>query len=207
VVHHTGGQPVRDEDDARPALQSVRHNLQVQSKGILFSYNLGFCFVLFCFFFGFVILSFYDLSFFPSLWRLIPPLLTPEAVIILDTVYVRTLRPSDARKLLSGVLSKPHVLSRVIFVESFSKSHGLCRERLGCYFSASSDLFKALHVANISYSAGPGEYKGTECSCFTVNSLFLLVLFYYYYYFFFFFFLLLLLLLILTCRFSVPGPG
>lgn len=83
----------------------------------------------------------------------------PKAVIILDTVYVRTLRPSDARKLLSGVLSKPHVLSRVIFVESFSKSHGLCRERLGCYFSANSDLFKSLHVSNISYSAGPGEYK------------------------------------------------
>jgi hypothetical protein len=47
-----------------------------------------------------------------------------------------------------------------MFVESFSKSHGLCRERLGCYFSTNFDLFKKLHASNISFSAGPGEYKG-----------------------------------------------
>lgn len=83
----------------------------------------------------------------------------PNAIIILDTVYARTLSPATSRKMFAGLLSKPQVLSRIMFVESFSKSHGLCRERLGCYFSISADLFKNLHFANISFSAGPGEYK------------------------------------------------
>lgn len=83
----------------------------------------------------------------------------PVAVIILDTVYVRTLSNTNARKLMAPIIARPDILSRVMFVESFSKSHGLCRERLGCYFSLNAGLFKALHVANISFSAGPGETK------------------------------------------------
>lgn len=63
---------------------------------------------------------------------------------------------------MAPIIARPDILSRVMFVESFSKSHGLCRERLGCYFSLNAGLFKALHVANISFSAGPGETKGNN---------------------------------------------
>jgi hypothetical protein len=57
------------------------------------------------------------------------------------------------------LLTFPDILDRVVFIESFSKSHGLCRERLGVYFSANEKLFTALHTANIAFSAGPGRVK------------------------------------------------
>jgi len=83
----------------------------------------------------------------------------PDAFIILDTVYARTLSTDDAKTLFHGVVTNPTLLNRVLFLESFSKSHGLCRERLGCYFSTNSALFGALHAAAITFSAGSGHSK------------------------------------------------
>eukprot|EP01125_Pyxidicula_operculata_P017099 TRINITY_DN5952_c0_g2_i1.p1 TRINITY_DN5952_c0_g2~~TRINITY_DN5952_c0_g2_i1.p1 ORF type:complete len:488 (-),score=68.44 TRINITY_DN5952_c0_g2_i1:98-1561(-) len=83
----------------------------------------------------------------------------PNAYILLDSVYVRTLPEKDGVSLMKGVVSNKQILDKVIFLESFSKSHGLCRERLGCYFSTNNTLFTKLHASNITYSAGPGEHK------------------------------------------------
>jgi len=44
-------------------------------------------------------------------------------------------------------------------LDSFSKSHGLCNERLAIYFSYNEKLFTELHSSNIAYSAGPGIIK------------------------------------------------
>jgi hypothetical protein len=83
----------------------------------------------------------------------------PNAVIILDTVYARTLTESDSKEMFSGIADNKDILNRIIFIESFSKSHGLCNERLGLYFSFNEILFTELHTANITYSAGPGTMK------------------------------------------------
>lgn len=64
---------------------------------------------------------------------------------------MRTLRKEDALKLMHGIVSNSNLLENIIFVESFSKSHGLCRERLGIYFSANEQLFTRLHAANIAF--------------------------------------------------------
>lgn len=83
----------------------------------------------------------------------------PHAIIILDSVYVRTIPREQAKEMLAGVLKNEQVLNRVIFLESFSKSHGLCRERLGIYFGVNDELFTRIHTANITFSAGPGAHK------------------------------------------------
>jgi hypothetical protein len=59
---------------------------------------------------------------------------------------------------MSGLVSSP-ALNNIIFLESFSKSHGLCRERLAVYFSVNKELFTKHHAANIAFSAGPGVVK------------------------------------------------
>jgi len=82
-----------------------------------------------------------------------------DAVIILDIVYARTLLESNCKELFAGFQNKTSLFQNIIFVESFSKSHGLCRERLGLYFSANETLFTKLHSGNIAFSAGPGDFK------------------------------------------------
>jgi len=83
----------------------------------------------------------------------------PKAIIILDIVYSRTLTEDDSRELFSGFSKSPSLLDRIIFLDSFSKSHGLCRERLGIYFGYNEVLFTELHSTNIAFSAGPGSHK------------------------------------------------
>jgi len=83
----------------------------------------------------------------------------PNAIIILDTVYARTLTEEDAKELFSGIVNSKKLMNRIIFLDSFSKSHGLCNERLGIYFSVNEDIFTDIHTANITYSAGPGVIK------------------------------------------------
>jgi hypothetical protein len=87
---------------------------------------------------------------------------SPTAVIILDSVYVRTLRREAAAALLKDLWSRPEALDRVVFLESLSKSHGLCRERLGMYCSTNAKLFTSLHTANMGFSAGPGQMKDLQ---------------------------------------------
>jgi histidinol-phosphate/aromatic aminotransferase/cobyric acid decarboxylase-like protein len=90
--------------------------------------------------------------------------LNPNALVILDVVYVRTLPRDLAKQLLSGVVNNKNVLNQVIFLDSFSKSHGLCRERLGIYFSSNPALFARYHASNITFSAGPGAIKDIQFS-------------------------------------------
>eukprot|EP01129_Flabellula_baltica_P016065 TRINITY_DN8401_c0_g1_i2.p1 TRINITY_DN8401_c0_g1~~TRINITY_DN8401_c0_g1_i2.p1 ORF type:complete len:489 (+),score=120.28 TRINITY_DN8401_c0_g1_i2:26-1492(+) len=86
----------------------------------------------------------------------------PDAVIILDMVYLRTCTKSAANQVMSGVNSDADLLKNIIFLESFSKSHGLCNERLGLYFSANAQLFTLIHSANVAFSAGPGSLKNYQ---------------------------------------------
>jgi len=83
----------------------------------------------------------------------------PEVTILLDSTYVRTLPEPQARELMQGVVNSQAVLSRVIFLESFSKTHGLCGERIGAYFSANRQLFDSHHNVNMILSAGNGRHK------------------------------------------------
>jgi hypothetical protein len=61
-----------------------------------------------------------------------------------------------------GLKNEPKLLDNIVFIESFSKSHGICRERLGLYFSKNEKLFTRLHTANIAFSAGPGGFKDEQ---------------------------------------------
>ena len=54
----------------------------------------------------------------------------PQAEIVLDTVYLRTLSVNDANQLIFPLSNNKDVLQNIIFLDSFSKSHGLCRERV-----------------------------------------------------------------------------
>lgn len=83
----------------------------------------------------------------------------PDAVIILDSVYVRLLKPEQAQKLMNAVLRNPYVRKRIIFVESFSKSHGLCRQRVGAYFSENPEIFGVVQNLIMKVSAGQGDDK------------------------------------------------
>eukprot|EP01090_Pellita_catalonica_P000157 TRINITY_DN10110_c0_g1_i1.p1 TRINITY_DN10110_c0_g1~~TRINITY_DN10110_c0_g1_i1.p1 ORF type:complete len:511 (-),score=58.52 TRINITY_DN10110_c0_g1_i1:92-1591(-) len=85
----------------------------------------------------------------------------PHALIILDVVYLRTLTSENAKQLFAG-LEDMDAFQQVIVLESFSKSHGLCRERLGLYFSANEKLLSRYHAANIGFSAGPGAIKDAQ---------------------------------------------
>lgn len=82
----------------------------------------------------------------------------PEATILLDCVYVRTLRPEEARELMRGVVQNPPVMDRVIIVESFSKTHGICGERAGLFFSANKSLFDPPQNEMMVLTAGVSRY-------------------------------------------------
>lgn len=84
---------------------------------------------------------------------------SPQAVIILDSVYVRTLPAEKAKELFAGVINSPEILSRAMFVESFSKTHGLCGERIGAYFSANADIFSPVQNVNMTLAAGNGHFR------------------------------------------------
>lgn len=83
----------------------------------------------------------------------------PKAKIILDCTYIRTLQPEIAKKLIAGIIHVPEVLNRVVFIESFSKTHGFSGERLGAYFSANPDIYNGIQNVNMMLSAGNGRQK------------------------------------------------
>lgn len=84
---------------------------------------------------------------------------SPNAVVVLDSTYVRTLPVEKARALMAAVMHDASLLKRIVFVDSFSKTHGLCGERLGLFFSANEDLFSSIHRVNLTLSAGNGLSK------------------------------------------------
>ena len=59
-------------------------------------------------------------------------------------------------------MKNEEILNQIIFIDSFSKSHGLCSERLGIYFSTNETLFRKHHSSNIAFSAGPGVFKNFQ---------------------------------------------
>lgn len=83
----------------------------------------------------------------------------PNAHIVLDSVYIRTLKPETAQELMGPILEDPELMEKIIFVESFSKSHGVCGEREGLFFSTNKDLFKRIQNQNMTLFAGPGLMK------------------------------------------------
>lgn len=83
----------------------------------------------------------------------------PHALIILDCAYVRRLKPEMAKKLLRGVINTPKILDRVIFVESFSKTHGVCGVRAGGFFSTNPEIFNQICTENMLNTAGNGIDK------------------------------------------------
>lgn len=86
----------------------------------------------------------------------------PKAIIMMDIVYSRTLTMSDAKKMFSGIANNDRVLNNAYFLESFSKSHGLCRERLAITFTKNPELFKKCHEATIGFSAGDAQFKNFQ---------------------------------------------
>jgi len=80
----------------------------------------------------------------------------PEAVIILDCVYVRILGEERAKELMEGVLENEKARKQIIFVESFSKSHGICGERVGSFFTENKALFTQVRNYNNTMTAGNG---------------------------------------------------
>ncbi len=83
----------------------------------------------------------------------------PRAKIILDCTYMRTLKTEIAQQLIAGIIHVPEVLGRVVFLESFSKTHGFSGERLGAYFSANPDIYNPIQNMNMMLSAGNGRQK------------------------------------------------
>lgn len=83
----------------------------------------------------------------------------PDAIIVLDCVYVRTLRQEDAKELLRGVVSNPAVINRVLFIESLSKTEGVPGKRVGMYFSKNKDIFDKVLNLNMAIAAGNGYDK------------------------------------------------
>jgi aspartate/methionine/tyrosine aminotransferase len=86
----------------------------------------------------------------------------PNAVIILDIVYTRTLSEENGKKLFAGIINNEKVINNILFIESFSKSHGLCSERLGLCFSTSAELFKKCHQGLSSFSGGEPRLKNFQ---------------------------------------------
>jgi len=67
----------------------------------------------------------------------------PEAIIVLDCAYLRTLEDQDAREVLKIVIKDPEIMDRIIFIDSYSKTHAVPQERTGVVMSANDNLFLA----------------------------------------------------------------
>ncbi|MBP9718204.1 aminotransferase class I/II-fold pyridoxal phosphate-dependent enzyme [Candidatus Gracilibacteria bacterium] len=83
----------------------------------------------------------------------------PGAWILLDCAYIRTLTEKRAQALMKGIMRDETIRNRIVFLESFSKSHGLCGERIGCFFTTNSELYLVLQNYNTTVSSGNGRYK------------------------------------------------
>ncbi len=83
----------------------------------------------------------------------------PNAILFLDCAYIRTLRRRTARALMSPIFSDAKLYKNVIVLESFSKTHGLCGERIGCFFTPNAEIYNVLQNYNTTVSSGNGRYK------------------------------------------------
>lgn len=85
----------------------------------------------------------------------------PKAIIIFDIVYARMLTQERAQDLLHGIISSPAILDRIVFVESLSKTHGICGERVGAFFAANKSIYGGIQTLNMTFTAGNGRQKET----------------------------------------------
>lgn len=83
----------------------------------------------------------------------------PCAILIVDCAYVRTLKPKKAQELMAEIIVNPAITDRIIFVESFSKSHGLCGERIGAFFSSNDELYRMVQYMHMLATSGVGRDK------------------------------------------------
>lgn len=86
----------------------------------------------------------------------------PNAIILMDTTYVRTMSTERAKKQMHGILNDKAVLDRIVFVESFSKTHGFCGLRAGTYFCYNDDLYDQI----LSYDARISQGHGIDKAAF-----------------------------------------
>jgi hypothetical protein len=93
----------------------------------------------------------------------------PDATIILDCVYMRTLETKTAQALMKGVLSNPAILNRVIVLESLSKSHGLTGQRIGMFFSANKELHELVQNMDMAITAGHGHNLSAKMMAYMEN--------------------------------------
>lgn len=82
--------------------------------------------------------------------------------IILDSVYVRTMRAARARALMEPVLRSGAVMDMTLFVESLSKSHGITGQRVGMLFGKNKPLYDAVQKTIITSTAGVGIDKSAQ---------------------------------------------
>lgn len=82
----------------------------------------------------------------------------PEAIILLDCVYVRISILEKARELMTAVLENPAVRSRIIFLESYSKTHAMCGFRLGMFFAENDEVFRPPQNRTMVYTAGLSKH-------------------------------------------------
>lgn len=83
----------------------------------------------------------------------------PKAIIIFDIVYARTLTQEKAHALLHGIINSPAILDRIVFVESLSKTHGICGERVGAFFATNKSIYGGIQTLNMTFTAGNGRQK------------------------------------------------
>lgn len=78
---------------------------------------------------------------------------------IFDCTYIRVLGKERARKLMEKIIQTPEIVERALFIDSFSKTHGFCRERIALLFSPNTDLYGTIQNLIVKVSAGNGFYK------------------------------------------------
>ncbi|KKT75779.1 MAG: hypothetical protein UW70_C0028G0003 [Candidatus Peregrinibacteria bacterium GW2011_GWA2_44_7] len=94
----------------------------------------------------------------------------PEAIILLDSTYIRVLDPKDARALVARVIRNRTVMNRIIFLESFSKTHGLCSDRLAILFAENRSLI-ADEIQNQIMSSTAGTPLNTSTEILAISQL------------------------------------
>lgn len=82
----------------------------------------------------------------------------PNATIILDCVYLRTLEDDEAKALIGRVISNDKIMNRAVFVESLSKTHGITGHRVAMYFAKNKELFNMIQNSDTTFTAGHGHY-------------------------------------------------
>ncbi len=86
----------------------------------------------------------------------------PEAVIVLDCAYIRTMEDADATGLISVATQNPEIMDRVIFIDSLSKTHAVPESRLGTFFSQNPALYNLVQDHDKSKRQGHSTEKSAK---------------------------------------------